>query len=283
MQHLPLKKFYCNQEVACRFLRAPAKNEVLVLTIPGGPCLSGLYLDQFLMTLAKRSYILVNVGIIDLPNHGESVMAEGSSQLSYQRCVEMINTVLQEVRNECGMMVLFGQSFGARVAFDLLATSDVQIDGAVLTGFPAEFQMSSDLMKMIGELELELSTLENEDEVFLRNWSKILNLYTYAPLPENVFNALASNLKRSGNENILDNVPAFASTAKKLKSKSRISPLAVIQGDVDGVVPDNNLSMLKANLPLAQFYEFKNCGHFPMVEQEEETLKVFTEFLSKVV
>ncbi|OGT61827.1 MAG: hypothetical protein A3E85_01865 [Gammaproteobacteria bacterium RIFCSPHIGHO2_12_FULL_45_12] len=284
MQHLSLNKFYCNREIACRFLRSPSKNELLILTIPGGPCLSGFYLDQFLMTLAERSHLLVNVGILDLPNHGDSVIAGSSLPLTYQRCVEMIDTVLHEVQTECGKLVLFGQSFGARVSFDLLATSDVQIDGVVLAGFPAEFEMSSDLMMKIGMLDLEsTTTLENQNDVFARNWSKILTLYTYSPLPENIFKALASSLKRSGNENLLNNIPEFEAMAEKLKSKSSISPVAVIQGDADGVVPDNNLSKLKANIPSADFYEFKNCGHFPMVEQEDETLRVFTQLLSKVV
>ena len=202
MHCLPLKKFYCNQEMACRFLRTPLQNELLILTIPGGPRLSGLYLDPFLMALAEKSNIHVNVGIVDLPNHGDSVITESSLPLSYQRCVEMIDHVLSEVRKECGKVVLFGQSFGARVAFDLLATSDVKIDGAVLTGFPAEFENSLGLIKKVATLDLMSTTSENQDEVFLSNWAKILTLYTYAPLPKNAFNALASTVFKIKPKNV---------------------------------------------------------------------------------
>src|SRR5437868_7956893 len=177
MYHLPLRKFYCNQEIACRFLRNPSKNELLILTLPGGPSLSGLYLDQFLLKLSMHAY--VNVGIVDLPNHGDSVMAENNLPLTYQRCVEMLNNTLSEIHNECDNIILFGQSFGARLAFDLLAISDVKIDGLILTGFPAEFKISDELLKKISSLDLESG--ENQEQVFLRNWTKILPLYTYAP------------------------------------------------------------------------------------------------------
>ena len=90
-------------------------------------------------------------------------------------------------------------------------------------------------------------------------------------------------MKRSGNENLLDNVPAIEAVAEKLKSKSISLPIAVIQGDVDSVVPDNNMTKLKANIQSAHFYEFEKCGHFPMIEKENETLEVFTQLLSKVV
>jgi len=281
MMMLPEQKLYCHRQIACRFLHSPVKNELLILTIPGGPCLSGHYLDPFLSKLA--AHLNANVGIIDLPNHGNSVLTPNSLPLTYQRCLEMIITTLSEISEECDNVALFGQSFGARLAFDLMTATDVNLAGVLLTGFPAVFQMSDGLMEKIGALDLEGETiLENQEQTFVNNWAKILTLYTYAPLPSDAFAALTSNLKRDGNEQLLDDVPSIENIAEMLKSKSMSYPVAVIQGDVDGVVPDNNIAKLKAILPSAQFYEFANCGHFPMVEREAETLQVFSKTLSNV-
>jgi pimeloyl-ACP methyl ester carboxylesterase len=134
MKTLPMHHFYCQEQIACRFLRSPSKNEPLVITIPGGPGLSGNYLDNFLIDLAQHANI--NVGIMDLPNHGESVLSLTKLPLTYKNCFDLTNSMLNELAQQAKELILFGQSFGARLAFDLLAFSHTKIIGGFLTAFP---------------------------------------------------------------------------------------------------------------------------------------------------
>jgi pimeloyl-ACP methyl ester carboxylesterase len=282
MQELPLKSMYCHNQIACRFLYSPSKNQPLIMTIPGGPCLSGKYLDSFLIKLASQ--LQVNVGIFDLPNHGDSVISSDNLPLSYQNCLELLDQALIEISVEYDKVILFGQSFGARLAFDLAATTtDVKIAGLFLTGFPYMFKMSEKLLNDIGMLDLEKDQDDvNTGKVLTNNWAKILKLYTYAPLQVEEFNALVSNLKFVGNESILSGSPSIEKYATLFADNSFDIAVAIVQGDVDGVVPDGNLARLKSIIPSAQFYEIANCGHFPMIENQEATLNAFSQLISRI-
>lgn len=272
MNTLPQKYRYCDDQIACRFLCSPSKNETLVLTIPGGPSLSGLYLDPFLLKLA--SHLNVNVGIVDLPNHGDSVVSSGSLPLSYQRCLDMLDVVLKEIKAQCGSLVVFGQSFGARLGFDLVSATETPIDGMLLTGFPYKFQMSASMLEKINSMNLTGAS-------FQETWAQILPLYTHAPLHDDVFNELTTKISLNGNQNILADVKPIELSAALFDSKEVKPPIYIVQGNDDGVVPDNNLLILKSFIPSARFYEIENCGHFPMIEMPDETLKAFSELMSR--
>jgi len=280
MQFLPSKKFFHQNEMACRFLRAPSHEEMLVLMIPGGPSLSGKYLDHFLSALAQE--MNVNVGIIDLPNHGDSILLPDRFPLSYQKTMELIDETIREISKSCGKLMLFGQSFGARVAFDLLALSNIKMDGAFLTGFPYVFQVSQIMQQRIKTLNLsECRHIDNKEEQQRLAWSKIVQLYTFSPLAPEIYDALTSDTKFSGNEQILSVVPSITQSIDALSKKAGV-PIGILQGDFDCVVPDDNLSILKKLLPQAHFFEIKKCGHFPMIENQTETLQAFSHFFSSI-
>lgn len=276
MKSLPVLHFYCQNQIACRFLYSPSKNEPLIVTIPGGPGLSGRYLDHFLIDLAQHTNL--NIGIMDLPNHGESVAPFSKLPLSYKHCFDLIDNMLNEIAQQTEKLILFGQSFGARLVFDLLAFSRVKIIGGFLTGFPYKFQMSEKMMKKISSLNIIFEDGIHPEENFKKSWVKILPHYTFLPLSDEVFDALTSNTKIQGNEHILDEVPDIEVSMEALSSKSILPSIGILQGDADGVVPDDNFLKLKHIVPQAQFFEIEKCGHFPMVENPTETIRLFSQF-----
>lgn len=106
----------------------------------------------------------------------------------------------------------------------------------------------------------------NLEESFRKNWAKALTLYTFSSLSSEVFDALASDTKMRGNEHILDEVSDIALSAEAFLNRSILPQVGILQGDSDGVVPDNNFLKLKHLVPQAQFFEIEKCGHFPMVD-----------------
>lgn len=123
--------------------------------------LSGKYLDHFLFDLSEQ--ININVAILDLPNHGDSNLSPTQLPLSYQKCFDLLDNALRELTQQAEKLILFGQSFGARLAFDLLAFSQANIVGGFLTGFPHKFQMSRSMQEKIASLDLTCNDLDPEE------------------------------------------------------------------------------------------------------------------------
>lgn len=280
MKYLNYKKLYCEGKIACHFLKPILAHEPLTILIPGGPCISGHYLSEFSFHLANANKI--NVGLINLPNHDESILPDSLLPLTYQHCLEMISDALNEISIQTNHLILFGQSFGARLAFDLLANYAINIKGLFLTGFPYVLQISSTLQEKFSTLKTSNNSNGDVELSFLESWKEILPLYTYSPLPENIFNALIKNTKFRGNEHILKKAPSIELSVENLLKKQSFCPITILEGDCDLVVPDNNIQKLKSLISCAKFITINQCGHFPMVEQPEATQQAFSNFYASL-
>lgn len=266
-------------QMSCVSLRPISSQEVLILALPGGPGLGGDYLQPFLAKLAEATSL--NVALLDLPNHGRSVIDGGISPLNYPGCLNFIESAAREIRSRCGGIILYGQSFGARLAVDLLAASEVDFLGAALTGLPARFESSNKLTTILSRVDLEAGEVGDEG-AFARNWRKILPLYTAKPLSADLFEGLASGTKWTGNERMLDDVPPIESLTAKLMKRAVASRILIVQGSDDLVLPDGNSEALSRFLPTARIREIPEAGHFVMVEKPGATLAVISEFIGKL-
>lgn len=275
MAQLPLQLFFCQKQIAARFLHPPTQNETIVLTFPGGPGLSGRYLEKFLIDLA--GHININIGLIDLPNHGCSILPKSKLPLSYTTCLELLMEAVNELAEKKIKLILFGQSLGARLAFDLLALTQTKIYGAFLTGFPYKFETSQEMQKQLAPLKIQLTGTDPEKH-FKSFLCQIIKYYTTLPLSKETSKLLVSETKIYGNECLLDDVPDLKFSLEALSNKACIPYIGILQGNNDIVVPENNFSTLKKLLPTAQFYKIQNCGHFPMLEKPLETIQSFLKF-----
>lgn len=272
MKILPFKKTYCDGEIACRFLQSPEGKDLL-MAIPGGPGLSGSYLDPFLIELADRANI--NVGILDLPNHGES-MSNTKNNYLYENCLHKLEDAFKQISSECNRLIIFGQSFGARLAFDLLANAQLQIDGAILTALPYKFEHSSQLQKKIEALNIDPQDGE------LTVLQKIFSAYTVIPFSQEQLLAINSEAKKEENFGMLEGSPPISESAKLILQEKSFVPLTILEGSSDFVTPDDNFLELKKIIPHASFVTIEDAGHFVMIEQPEAALNIFSSFLRHV-
>lgn len=270
---LPLRERFCDGQMVCRFLRPLSSGEPLVLAIPGGPGLSSRYLDPFMQTIAER--VGANVATMDLPNHGESVVSS-SAVLTYPDCLHLVARAVQEIQTRSGALFVFGQSMGARLAFDLLAELDKAPDGTLLTGFPFKFEISSRLISTLNELPLESEEGPDAERIHAQNWKKMLPVYASQPLAPEVFDALAMREKVPNGHDMLRDTPDIGAVAELIP---RNAPLLIVEATNDPVVPDGNWETLRSLLPHATFTCMENVGHFPMVEDGEATLGAFADFM----
>ena len=270
---------YVKGQMTCRSLRPFAAGKRIVLAIPGGPGIGGQYLEPFLLDLANSTGM--NVALLDLPNHGESIIRDSDTPLNYRRCLSLLESAVGQIAKETGDIVLFGQSFGARLAWDLLPASGVKFSAAILMGFPYIFENSNEFEKSLAGVVLEDYRGDPDDEaVFLRNWRKILPFYTPKPLPTEALEQLAAGTKWRGNERMAEAVPPLEAATSI--DKDPMPPVLVIQGERDIIVPDGNQQALKAMIPKAEFREIPDAGHFIMMEKPSATLALVKGFLSQI-
>lgn len=275
---LPLRETFCDGQMVCRLLRPLNPNESLVLAIPGGPGLSSHYLDPFMRTLSERTG--VNVATLDLPNHGGSKITTHSDPLSYAQCLSFVKQSIEAIQKQSKALVVFGQSFGARLAFDLLADLEKAPLATLLTGFPYVFQISSRLISRLNDLPLKSEEGPNAEKIHAENWKKILPVYTVKPLAEGVFNALATREELSDGHKMLQDAPPIEKIAKDITSDASI---LIIEAHQDPVVPDANWKILRSLLPNATFAPIDDVGHFPMAEKPDDVVTAFSAFISSRV
>ena len=250
----------------------------MILALHGGPGLSGDYLKPFLGRLAEETSL--NVALMDLPNHGRSVVNRDSLPLTYRDCLSYLDSAIRELGAKCGGIILFGQSFGARLALDLLAAPTFDFKGAILTGMPVSFDSSMAFNTAVSRLELEPWTGAADVEgAFARNWRKILPLYTAQPLPAEVFASLVSGTRWAGNEKMTDDVSPLEDVFSKLIKRPAASRVLFVQGESDLVLPDGNDEALRRIIPTAKLQEIPGAGHFVMLEKPEAALSVMADFI----
>lgn len=268
---LPVKVSFCDGQIVCHFLRTPQPNDTLVLAIPGGPGLSSLYLDFFMGLVAER--LGVNVATMDLPNHGDSHLKNQSTPIFYPQCLDFVTKAVEEISHRVRSLILFGQSFGARLAFDLSASLETPPHATLLTGFPYTFQISTALATRLDALPLETEVGAFAAQKRSDNWRKILPLYTVKPLASEIFEALATRAMVPNEYQMLEGAPQIQSIAKTVSPKHHMT---IVEAVLDPVVPDNNWEVLRSLLPHASFVEIINVGHFSMVERPQEVLSVIS-------
>ncbi len=263
-------------QMSCAALRPLSHREPLILALHGGPGLSGDYLQPFLARLAET--VCLNAALLDLPNHGRSVVEPASLPLTYPDCLSYLDSAIRELDGQCGGIILFGQSFGARLALDLMAGSPVDFRGAILTGMPVRFESSSEFNAKSPPLEPWTGGADVEG-AFVRNWRKILPLYTAGPLPIEVFEKLATGTRWAGNEKMADDAPSLESSFSRLMRRHAATRILFVQGGKDLVLPDGNDAELRRVIPTAKFHEFLDAGHFVILEKPEAALSVMADFI----
>src|SRR5579885_542389 len=142
---LPHSSAVGKERLAVRSLAPIGSTSDLLLTLPGGPGLSGRYLDSFLASLDLGDSW--NTAILDLPGHGLSTT---NRKIRYPELVEIIGDAVGAVRSSHERVLLWGHSLGGRLVLDI--SGNQRIERAVLTGTPARFEPSSRFQERSADL-----------------------------------------------------------------------------------------------------------------------------------
>lgn len=270
---------YASNLVNVRFAAKPLPNERLVVFIPGGPGISGKYMDDYAHAVGLK--LGTNVAVLDLPNHDGSRVAGKTENFRYSQVRQLLAATIKELvgNGQGGEVTLVGHSLGALIAMDLALQPGVRLSKLLLSSVPTTFDNSPsfvDGMKKAGVAEQSSWASEAE---FSAWWQKLIPLYFKRPPTDSEFAALNSKTFWIGNEHYSDDLPAFDVLAGKLRSSAGI-PIFYLEGECDQLLPLANYKKVQTELPNARTASIGGVGHFPMFEALETTVHETVKFLS---
>lgn len=261
-----------------RYAKEPNGNGQLVLVIPGGPGISGKYLDAFTLELSRRLE-QSDVAILDLPHHDASRVAGRTENLTYPEVRELMVKAVAELAAQNKSIVLVGHSLGALIAMDLVAHSPIKFEKVVLADIPTTFDVSKEFSDGLRKAGVADEVAWPTEQSFSVWWGKIIPLYfKRQPTAEEVA-LLNSETYWLGNERFTDNAPAFALLAKSFETKGVIERTYYLEGERDLLPPDGNFQTVKAALPGVKAELIADTGHFPMLEAPELTVEKVVNFI----
>ncbi|MBI3558118.1 MAG: alpha/beta hydrolase, partial [Deltaproteobacteria bacterium] len=180
MKELPIPQFFSNGHIAARFLRPVRKHESLIVAVPGGPALPSRYLDEFMLGLSQ--HLSANVGVLDLPNHGGSIIPFDKLPLRYSSCVSYVSRTLRELAGLTDKLVIVGHHTGARMILDMIISQGCRTRAVVLIDTPG-------------------------GTCTMNRWkANVLQLFS-SGISQGEASTLASEIKWEGNEQIFDRAP----------------------------------------------------------------------------
>ena len=260
-----------NSKIAIRSIKPITPETTIILGIPGGPGITGAYMDQPIAELAN--FFHVNGAVIDLPNHGLSGRnSDAEMQFDYKEARTMLISMLQELSAKNIKIILYGHSFGGLISMDLMRDQSVQIEHAVIVSVPTSWKNTSEFTQFLKESDAENLSWANE-AAFQLWWRKILPAYFAEPIPNSLFEKIAAPTHWIGNEHFnegMDSFDVIASDIVKLKMVDRID---YFEGERELVLPAKNFDKVRSSLPGVRTTRLIGTGHFPMLDKNETILK----------
>lgn len=253
-------------------------NEELVIFIPGGPAISGKYMDALAHSVSKQ--LGRNVAVIDLPNHDDSRDTGKTENLKYPEVRAILLKLFTELSNNGSRKIsLVGHSLGALIALDLAGQSQIEIEKMVLMNMPTTFSVSDKFQIKKQELGLSAEFSINSESQFQAWWNKVLTLYFSRPLLSDEYNLLANHTFWSGNELIQSELPTFNDLINVLNQKKLRHIIYYLEGMNDIRVPDENMEEIKRKIPNVHIKLLSESAHFSMLEKPVEVSNWISENL----
>ena len=242
MKELPIPQSFCNGHISARFLRPVRKYETLIVAVPGGPALPSRYLDAFMLGLSK--HLGANVGVIDLPNHGGSVIPFDKLPLRYSGCVSYVSRTLRELSFITDKLVIIGHHSGARMILDMIVQQGCRTRAVVLINTPGGTCSMSRWKASI--LQLFSSGICNEEA-----------------------GDLAAEVKWDGNEQVFDSAPSLRDTLIKVGPDTQRPPMFFLDGENNSLEQDDLFRVLQILFPEAVHTKIPHSNGFSMLENPE--------------
>ena len=242
MKELPIPQFFSNGHIAGRFLRPLRKYESLVIAVPGGPALPSRYLDEFMLGLSQ--HLSANVGVIDLPNHGSSVIPFDKLPLRYASCMSYISRTLRELSLLTDKLVIVGHHTGARMILDMIVQQGCRTRAVILIDTPG-------------------------GTCTMNRWkADVLQLFS-SGISQGEATNLAAEIKWDGNEQIFERAPSLRDTLLKVNPDTQRPPMLFLGSEKDNLDQDDLFQVLQTLFPQAVHTKIPHTNGFSMLENPD--------------
>lgn len=237
----------------------------VVLAIPGGPGLSGAYMDDCVRALGRD--VKCPAYVLDHEYHANP--APGESLLwTYSLLIDFIERA-SICRFQDRPIILMGHSFGARVALDLALRKKLNLLFVNLVSFPTRLEKPKSFLMARKRLGLNAYKVETEAD-FRIYWRALLPLYLHRRITKGDLSRLTKRTAWIQAQGLTKGVPSLHSALLKGRRSDVRKPGLFIFGDSDRTLLKPSTSQMKSLLPLSQASEIHDCGHFPMLEKPKE-------------
>ncbi len=239
-----------------------------IVLLPGGPSIAGTYLNHLADQLSLKYCGLVFRLV--LPNH--EIDSDKPSNLKFEDVYALVSNSIDAIQLKYRQKpTLIGHSFGALLTATLLERRPELAAEAILMNSPMALTGWARFSAKMKETGVPSSANIHDEESFRSWWQKVLPLY-FAKAPDLAELSLLSNITyfaKSAQQE--DAAPVFENIFKALAARKSRN-IRIILGDLDIIGPDNSNESIQT-LFGELVYIMPNVGHFPMLENELETLK----------
>lgn len=256
------QKMFSNQSINVTFHNDEMQFKKLLLLIPGGPCLSSSYYENFVTHLTSK--LNCSIGILDLPLHDNSATIP---YINAQIASRLIWNTIHELELDFVEVSIFAHSFGGVLLFSSQDIKASLTGKLIFCGVPISLNKSDEYL-------LKKKSLKIPENIKIKTSSDYQEYFEMiAPLYFENSSCFNKNTfwKRGPfypNGDLLLNDIIDIST----QDLTLNIPLYIIDGDCDLVIPSGNSEGLRKKFVKVEQYLVKNSGHFPFLESPEDVI-----------
>jgi len=215
---------------------------------------------------------------LDLPGAGLSP-PDPISDYTDTRVIELLRQLMDQ--NKLGPTTFIGNSIGGRIAWTMAAAHPDRVAKLILVA-PDGFASPS----FEYGVKTDAPTILHASKYFLPRWAVRPNLAAaYADpekLSEETFERYYQFLLASGNRQaLIDRLEQTILTDPVPRLKTIQTPVLLLWGEQDGLIPVTNAQDYLEVLPNAQLATIPQSGHLPMEETPKASLEPVLKFLGE--
>ncbi len=247
-----------------------AKTQPIII-IPGGPWISGQYLDKFSTALAGLKNTTTYRAV--LPNH--EVDFGASPNIKFIDIVKLMAESIKEISSQhTHIPILIGHSLGSLILSYAIQNYPLNLRGMILISSPLTLTGWPKFEEKLKQKNISTGTEIEDENSFANWWHKAAPLYfaNNAPLKPETATLLTGQTFMSGSESqpysTTDLRHIYRGLYKYVDANS--INLMLIEGDQDPIRPVDNLAELK-EIFTSRVNAIRESGHFPMIENQIAT------------
>jgi len=258
-----------------------------IIFLHGGPGLDHNYFKPQMLELAKTNTLV----FYDQRGSGKSLIKEiNDKTINLAQFVKDLENLRKKLGYE--KVTLMGHSWGGRLAIEYNLAYPEQVEKLILVNSSPVNEKgrkatSSEVAKKFSKIHDKIKAFYNYNDFVKLNEAQINEGYrhlfsTYFYKQEQVkkLNLDFTIEGARGGAKVIDimskelaKMPDLAPKLKQIKS-----PTLIIQSDKD-IIPLFVAEEIKNAISGSELVIFKNCGHFPYIEQKEQFFEVVERFL----